>query len=121
MRDHLGQGRPIWDEALDWAERRTSEVTIWEVQNMGQVATGLSGWEMGSELYNFTSQWISDDLYSTREVVGKGTGFGLCCKLYSEYQGGDQLVRQAGKLRFLSFPRCDDPKKLEAHIDGWEL
>ena len=49
----------------------------------------------------------------------EGNGLELWRKLSSEYDGNDELVKMAGRARFLDYPQCKNFRHLNHTIDDW--
>ena len=81
---------------------------------------GVNGAQIASDLWSFLLRWIGPRLYLRRTKMShgiEGNGLELWRKLFSEYQGSDELVRMAGRAKLLDFEQCKSTKNLNHHID----
>ena len=82
----------------------------------------VKGFVLANDLWSFLLRWIGPTLYLRRTRMGpaiEGNGIELWRRLFTEYQGSDELVKLAGKTRFLEFPQCRSLKHLNHHLDEW--
>lgn len=49
----------------------------------------------------------------------EGNGLELWRKLFTEYEGSDELVTMAGRAKLLDYPQAKNLKSLNHHIDDW--
>ena len=49
----------------------------------------------------------------------EGNGLERWKKLFPEYEGSDELVKMAGRAKFLDFPQAQNMRTLNHHIDDW--
>ena len=49
----------------------------------------------------------------------EGNGMELWRKLFRQYEGSDDLVKMAGKSKFMDLPQCRSMKDLDHHLDEW--
>ena len=104
IRDHASEEWPAWREILDHAERVDRVLTLEELATFD--IQGVNAAQISSDLWSFLLRWIGPKLYLRRTKMSpgiEGNGLELWRKLFSEYQGSDELVRMAGRAKLLDF------------------
>ena len=49
----------------------------------------------------------------------EGNGLELWRRVFSEYEGCDDLVKMAGRLKLLEFPQIKSDKHINHQLDEW--
>ena len=83
---------------------------------------GVNGMGLTNDLWSFLLRWIGPTLYLRRTRMGpsiEGNGLELWRRLFTEYQGSDELIKLAGKTKLLDFGKCRSVKHLNHHLDEW--
>ena len=83
---------------------------------------GVSAHGLSSDLWSFLLRWLGPKLYPRRTRISldvEGNGFELWRKLFSEYEGSDELINMAGRTKLQDFPQIKHMRNLHASLDEW--
>lgn len=117
-RDHASEDLPHWRQVLDHAEKCQTELKIEDLPDL--TLFGVKAFQLTSDLWSFLLRWIGPTLYLGRTKLSpqiEGNGLELWRRMFSEYEGSDELIRMACRMKFLKFPAIKDLKVLNAQLD----
>ena len=119
IRDFMVEIHPNWGPLLDQIKARTSPITK---SMLGLSMTdGISHTNLAESFYAFIGKFISNALYIARDQIAEvGNGFEIWRRYHLEFRGGEREMQEDGLNQFMTFPRCNDVKKLDTHLDMWE-
>lgn len=120
IRNHASEEGPAWRQILDHAEGFDRELSLEELKHI--TVFGVNGLLLTNDLWSFLLRWIGPTLYLRRKRMGpaiEGNGIELWRRPVTECQGSDELVKLAGRTKFLQFGQCRSLKHLIHHLDEW--
>ena len=107
IRDHAAEEWAAWRQILDHAETVGRELSMEELERT--TLFGVNGALLSNDLWSFLLRWIGPTLYLRRTRMGpsaEGNGIELWRRLFTEYQGSDELIKLAGRTKLLDFAQC---------------
>ena len=121
MVDVIAQDQPEWKELLMHAQNFRIDAVILPEDQRKWSKGGRTGWDLSMDLWNVLILRLGPELYRKRFQLGAhdGNGFELWHALFRDYQGGDELVQNAGRLALQSFPPCKHRSELAKALDTW--
>ena len=96
--DHIGSKNAEWRVLLKQAQHCETD-HVWQdlvSWHRGQ----YTGWQLSNLLYTFVVGYLGELLYPRRiQLAGNagGNGFQLWKQLHADYEGGDDIVQDAGR------------------------
>ena len=120
MIDHRCRGTMHWRHLLEWCSGSPTAFTAqWLKMNNVQ---GVNSWDLSTMLEPFLVEWFPKGMYRRRVPLAGGTmgnGFEMWRLLHIENKGGGDAIEFGGVRRLQEFPRCNEVKHLNEHIDDW--
>ena len=120
IREHGAEKSPFWRQVLDNAEWVTHELKVDKLGNVN--LSGVSASSLSSDLWSFLLEWLGPKLYGRRTKMSQdieGNGLELRRRLFTQYQGSDELGKMAGRAKLLDYPHAKSMAKLNEHLDDW--
>ena len=115
LRDHTAESWPPWRQVLDYFEKSPEALTTDYLNSV--TVHGVNAMSLSADLWSFLLRWIGTTLYMRRTNMGfniEGNGLELWRRLYTEFEGSDELVRMAGRSKLLDHPPMQDLREPES-------
>ena len=118
--DHCCRSTMHWRHLLEYCAKATSAIQP-EWLRSNNVA-GINAWDLSTMLESFMVDWFPKSMYRRRVPLAGGTmgnGLEMWRLLHVENKGGGDAIEFGGVRRLQEFPRCNEVKHLNEHIDDW--
>ena len=121
LTDHMAKDNDHWRVLLKGVEAHPMHI---EPQWLFTLQFGnLNGWQLAVDLWNLISDKSGKNIYERRITLAhgnEGNGFELWRKLFTDYEGGDEVIQNDGRTRLQTFPVISNKRELIDRCDDWQ-
>ena len=114
MADHIGSRNHEWKTFLFHAQSHEADITYESLLQQGR--GNWSAWQLSQMLYSFLLKFLGPKLYAKRRTLCgglEGNGFQLWKQLFTDYEGGDQIVQNAARDELMHFQPIPDAQLVD--------